>query len=73
MSSSSTGKKGGRKYGRVKRKPCHQVYNAKRQWFHNKVRRIVKQMKKFPNWKPYNLSPDVKTEVNKRLEKLSAL
>ena len=67
--SSSTGKKGGRKYGRVTRKPCHQVYNAKRQWFWNKVRRVVKQMKKFPNYKPFNLSSDVKMEVKKRLEK----
>ena len=66
--SSSSGKKGGRKIGRVTRKPCHQVYNAKRMWFWNKVRRIAKQMKKFPKYKPFNISPDVRVEVQKRLE-----
>lgn len=57
-----------RKYGRVKRKRCHQIYNDKRQWIWNKVRRIVKHMKKFPNYEPFNLSPDVKAEVQKKLE-----
>jgi len=56
-----------RKIGRTTRSPSHQRYNAKRQSFWNKVRRIVKHMKKFPNWKPYKLSPDLKSEVEKRM------
>lgn len=59
-----SGKKG-RKIGRTKRKPTHQKYNATRKQFWNKVRDVVKHLKKFPNWKPYNLSPDVFAEVKK--------
>lgn len=60
------GKKG-RKIGRTTRKSTHQRYNAKHQRFWNKVRDIVKHLRKFPNWKPYNLSPDVSTEVEKQI------
>jgi hypothetical protein len=62
------GGKKNRKFGRTTRSPSHQRYNAKRQWFWNKVRRIVKHLKKFPNYKPYNISPDVREEVKKKME-----
>lgn len=59
-----SGKKN-RKIGRTKRKPTHQRYNAKNKRFWNKVRRVAKYWRKFPQWKPYNLSSDVRAEVIK--------
>jgi hypothetical protein len=63
------GGKKNRKIGRTTRSPSHQKYVAKHQRFWNKVRRIVKHLKKFPNYKPFNLSPDVKAEVKKEMDK----
>lgn len=64
---SKKGKKN-RKHGRCVKSPSHQRYNFYQRWIENKVRRIVKQMRKFPNYKPYNLSPTVKKEVMERLK-----
>lgn len=63
------GGKKNRKIGRTKRKPCHQRYNARHQGFWNKVRKVFKYWRKFPQWKPYNLAPDVALEVKKLMEK----
>ena len=41
----STGKKGGKKIGRQKRKPAHLRYNAEDRYNKNKKRRMRKQKK----------------------------
>lgn len=59
--SDKTTKKGkkGRKHGRQKRKPSYQKYNRVK----NKARKLYKYMKKFPNWKPTNLSKEIEAEI----------
>ena len=60
------GGKTNRKHGRTKRKPSSQRYTLSRRWLKNKARNIIKQMKKFPNYKiPANLNADVKSLVLK--------
>ena len=63
-STQSKGKKG-RKFGRIKRKPSHMRYNAEDRAVKNKARRIARYMRKFPNWKPTNLSDKVAMFVEK--------
>lgn len=62
---SSTGKKGGRKFGRTNRGFSHTKYNNEKRWIINKAKRIAKHMKKFPNYEPFNLSGDVKYHLDK--------
>ena len=57
---SSGGKKG---IGRSKRNPSSVRYAQSNRWKKNKVRRIVKHMIKFPSYKPFNLSPDIRDRV----------
>ncbi len=61
-----TGKKG-QKFGRKGRRPSHHRYNASKRWIKNKARKVAKQIKKFPNYKPYNLSGSVKVLVDEML------
>ena len=62
--SQSKGKKG-RKIGRMKRKPAYMRYLNGHRREKNKARRIVRYMKKFPNWKPTNLSDMVAAFVER--------
>jgi len=59
---STQGKKS-RKHGRMKRKPAYKRYLAENRRAKNKARRIVRYMKKFPNWKPINLTPEIQALV----------
>jgi len=43
------GKKGGRKIGRLLRKPSHNRYNAEMRYEKNKVRRAKRHVKRHPN------------------------
>jgi hypothetical protein len=61
-SSQSKGKKG-RKIGRMKNKPAYKRYLAEDRRTKNKARRIARYMKKFPNWKPNNLSDKLSNYV----------
>jgi hypothetical protein len=63
MPESKKGKKN-RKYGRTERSPSHKRYNEEQRWIKNKVRRILKQITKFPNYKPFNLSPQIQAKLN---------
>lgn len=40
-----SGKKGGRKIGRQKRKPAHNRYTLEKRWEQNKERRMARQKK----------------------------
>lgn len=62
--SQSKGKKG-RKIGRMKNKPAYKRYLSENRREKNKARRIVRYMKKFPKWKPINLSEKVALFVRK--------
>lgn len=57
--STRRGGKKNRKHGRMERKPAYKRYLASDRRNKNKARRIKRYMKKFPNWKPNNLSADV--------------
>ena len=57
-----------RKFGRKGRRPSHARYNNTERWIVNKARRIVKQLKKFPNYKPFNISDDVELKINKLMK-----
>ena len=64
------GRKGGkknRKYGRKNRRPSYARYKNEQRWIENKAKRIAKQMKKFSNYKPFNVSEEVMSIVNKIL------
>ncbi|GJQ44104.1 MAG: hypothetical protein JETCAE03_36020 [Ignavibacteriaceae bacterium] len=54
-----------RKHGRMKKKPAYKRYLAENRRAKNKARRIARYMKKFPNWKPVNLSVEMQTLVNR--------
>lgn len=58
-----------RKWGRKGRRPSHKLYNAQQRWVRNKARRIAKQLRKFPNYKPFNLSDEVQLYLTKLLAK----
>lgn len=66
--SQSKGKKG-RKIGRMKRKPAYMRYLAENRRAKNKARRIARYMKRFPNWKPNNLSEELLGYLNMFLKK----
>ena len=63
-----TGHKG-RKVGRNRKKPSSQRYLISRRWIFNKVKKLEKYMKKFPNWKPTNLSSEISTKLEALLKK----
>lgn len=57
-------KKSSRKVGRNKRSPAHQRYVFERRWLKHKVNRIVRQIRRHPNWKlPDDLDDEVRTRV----------
>lgn len=62
---SSTGKKGGRKFGRTNRGFSHGRYNTEKRWVVNKAKRVAKQVRKFPKYIPFNLGGDVKYHLDK--------
>jgi hypothetical protein len=66
--STRRGGKKNRKFGRSKRGFCHAKYNLERRWIKNKAKRIAKQMKKFPNYKPFNISSEVKYQLDKLMK-----
>ena len=66
-SGSKSGKKG---IGRSNRKPACLRYKSSERWVRNKVRNIVKHMRKFPNYKPHNLSPDIRDKVKKSMQEV---
>jgi hypothetical protein len=59
----SSGKGGKKGIGRSKRKPASLRYSQSARWRKNKIRRIVKQMLKFPKYKPYKLSQEIRDKV----------
>ena len=64
---SSTNKKGGKKFGRVKDKPCHKRYNEQSRWVKNRIfkaGRIARMMKKFPKYQPFNLESSMREMVD---------
>lgn len=65
VKSARRGGKKNRKFSRTIKSPSHQRYNNERRWVKNKARRVVKQLKKFPNYKPYNLNAEVVAMVDK--------
>ena len=65
MPKATTTRKKGKKQGRNKLKPDNQRYLAERRWVKNKAKRVTKQMRKFPNYKPVNLSDEVSKLVKK--------
>jgi len=52
------------KHGRCFKSPSHQRYTNEARWVKNKARNIIKQMKKFPLYKPFNLNESVKYRVD---------
>jgi len=54
-----------RKYGRCVKQPTHIRYSNEARWVKNKAKRIVRELKKHPNWKPYNLNEDVQKAIAK--------
>lgn len=62
------GGKKGRKVGRMKKKPSYQRYLLENRRAKNKARKIDKYLKKFPLWKPCNLSSDVEIYLKKLLK-----
>lgn len=62
---SSSGKKGGKKFGRTNRGFSHGQYNTEKRWIINKAKRVAKMLRKFPKYKPFNLSGDVKYHLDK--------
>ncbi len=58
-----------RKIGRCIKKPSKQRYTNEERWIKNKARRIVKQMKKFPLYKAFNLNDDVSVKVAVMMKK----
>ena len=54
-----------RKQGRTLRKPAYKRYLAENRRAKNKARRIARYMKKFPSWKPVNLSVEMQVLVNR--------
>jgi hypothetical protein len=49
MTSSSTGKKGNKKYGRLLRSPAHSQYIRMNKCLSNKIRKLKKHIKKCAN------------------------
>jgi hypothetical protein len=50
--SSGKARRGGkknRKFGRAMRRPSHHRYNNEKRWIKNKIRKLVRHCKKFPN------------------------
>ena len=54
-----------RKHGRSKNKPTHKRYTAEKRWIKNKALAIYRQIKKHSNYKPCNISDDVKFALAK--------
>ena len=57
-----------RKHGRMLKKPAYKRYLAEDRRTKNKARRIARYMKKFPNWRPTNLSDKISAYVKRYLE-----
>lgn len=64
MAAHKSGKKG-RKYGRNLKGPAHMRYTNERRWVKNKAKKILRYKKSHPNWKPYNISDEVRKLVIK--------
>lgn len=62
-----------RKIGRCKRKQSKQRYTATNRRDKNKVRKIAKQMIKFANYKPFNLSLEISDRVEIEIRLKTAL
>ena len=63
----STGKKG-RKIGRQKKKPSCQRYTMAQRWKKHKATRILRMIKKHPNYKiPETVSSDIASMVRRML------
>jgi ribosomal protein S15P/S13E len=48
MAKKESGKKGGKKIGRLLRKPSHNRYTAEKRWLKNAVRNLKRHLKKHP-------------------------
>jgi len=57
-----------RKWGRRKNKPCQQRYTKQCRWILNKAKRIVRHLRKHPNFWTYSKLPSAAV-----LEKVSEL
>ena len=58
-----------KKAGRTIDSPAHKRYNAERRWIKHQVNRVVRYMKRCPNWKvPDSMNDEVKSYVLARMK-----
>lgn len=62
---------GTRKFGRYERKPSNLRYRSETRWAKNKAKRIYKKMIAQPKYKPFNISVETETALNKLLQRRS--